>query len=190
MAIIQGTGLPIIHEHEATGELATLYEEIRRVLQRPTVPNYLLALGESPPMLKLYWEMVKNFYGTITLPESLIPMIMYTIARSNNCEYCSASHELTCRTLGIDEHTLAALVDDLDSISPERVRAIIEFALRVTHDPKTLRQEDYDRLRQEGITNAEILEVIMIASIATLNDTLADALKIAVDPEIAAALGR
>lgn len=190
MAITEETGLPLIPEHQATGEVAAMYEEIRRVLQSPAVPSYLQALGESPPMLKLYWELVKVFYSTITLPESLVSMILYTIAVSNECKYCSASHELTCRTLGVDESTLAALVNDLGTVSPERVRAIIEFALRVSHDPQTLRHENYDRLRQEGVTDAEILEVIMIAAIGNLNDTLADALKVDVEPEVKAALNR
>ena len=115
-------------------------------------------------------------------------MILYAIAEQNECQYCSASHELTCRTLGIDEETLHKLVNDLPHLSPERIRATIQFALKVARSPKALVREDYDALRAQGVSDEELVEIIQLAAMASSGDVLADALKIEVDPAVSEAL--
>jgi hypothetical protein len=41
-----------------------------------------------------------------------------------------------------------------------------------------------------GVTDAEIVEIVMIAAVAVLSDIIADALKIEVDPMVLQMLGR
>jgi uncharacterized peroxidase-related enzyme len=182
--------LPRVEETEATGVVGRIYAEIKREWQTPFVPNAFKALAVSPAALTISWEMFSSFYRNTTFPQSLFSMILYTIAKSGNCTYCSANHELTCRTLGIDEETLDALVKDLGNVSPERIRVIIEFALKAAHDPKSLVGEDYQRVRDVGVTDAEMVELILIAGFGVFGDTMADALKIEVEPETTRALGR
>jgi AhpD family alkylhydroperoxidase len=117
-------------------------------------------------------------------------MILFAIAQRNHCEYCSAGHELTCRTLGIDEATLTALVEDLGNVSPQRIRAIIEFAVKVSRNPQGLVERDYERVLEQGATEAELVEIILLAAAGNLGDTLADALKIDVEPMVKEALER
>ena len=119
-----------------------------------------------------------------------LSMILFIIAESRNCEYCSAYNGMTCRTLGIDEATISALVEDLESVSPQRIREIIKFTLKVSHDPHGLLAEDYERVRDSGVTDQELVEIIQIASLANYTNTLTDALKIDVDPVVSATLGR
>ena len=83
-----------------------------------------------------------------------------------------------------------ALVEDLTQVYPQRVRAIIEFAVKASHNPQSLVREDYERVRAQGITDEELVEIILIAAMGKYLDTLADALKIEVEPMIAQALGR
>jgi uncharacterized peroxidase-related enzyme len=184
------SGLPLIEEDEATDEVAQIYAEAKREMQVPFVPNFMKAVAISPAALAIQWNAYRAFLQYTTLPQSLTAMIHYTIARSNHCEYCSAGNELTCRTLGIDEETLAALVEDLGNVSPKRIQAIIEFALKVAHDPRGLVAEDYDRVRDQGVTDEELVEIVLIAAYGNFGDTVADSLKIKVDAPVAEALGR
>ncbi|MBE0688519.1 MAG: hypothetical protein IH587_00175, partial [Anaerolineae bacterium] len=138
MASNNSTGLPIIEESEATGETARIYAEVKRELQLPLMPNSIKAIAPSQGMLTTYWTMYRSFRQMTTFPESLLSMILYTIAEINHCKYCSATNELTCRQLGIDEDTLKALVDDLGNVSPDRLRATINFALKAASDPQGL----------------------------------------------------
>lgn len=184
------SNLPMIEEQDATGQVALIYADAKRELQLPIIPNAMKALAGSPTALTIYWNMIRGFYQHSTLPQSLVSMILYTIAERGNCQYCSATHELTCRTLGIDETTLSALAQDLSHVSPQRVRAIIEFAERAAHAPKSLQAEDFDRVRAEGVTDEELVEIIQIAALGVYSDILADSLKIEVDATVAQALGR
>jgi uncharacterized peroxidase-related enzyme len=117
-------------------------------------------------------------------------MISYCIPTAKECTYCAANGELFCRTLGIDEETLKMLAQDLGNISPKRVQAIIQFALKCALDPQQLAAEDYDRVRDQGVSDEEIVEIIFIAAIANFSDTLADALKIEVDEMVSQVLGQ
>ena len=182
--------LPMVEEHEATDNVAETYAEIKREMQVPVVPNILKALAVSPEALSIAWGAYRGLLENWTLPQSLVPMILYTIAETGNCEYCSAKNELTCRSLGIDEETLSALVTDLGSVSPRRVAAIIGFAVKTAHNPQSLAPEDYERVREQGVTDAEIVEIIHVAALGKYFDILADAMKVQVDPIIADALGR
>jgi uncharacterized peroxidase-related enzyme len=182
--------LPMIEEEDATSEVARIYAEIKRDMQLPIVPNIMKALAVSPAALAMYWDFSRSMFQHATLPQSLTSMILYTIAETGKCEYCSAVHELTCRTLGIDEETLSALVEDLGNVSPQRIRVIIEFALKASYDPQSLVAEDYERVREQGVTDEELVEIIMVAAIGKYRDTLADALKIEVESMVSEALGR
>lgn len=184
------SGLTMIEEDEAPPEIAHMYAEVKRDLQVPIVPNAWKALAISPAALATDWALTRTFSQHTTLPESLVSMIRYTIAEVGNCQYCSAGNEFLCRRLGVDEETLSALVEDLDRVSPRRVRVIIEFALKVAHHPQSLVAEDYQRVRDQGVTDEELVEIIFVAAMARYADTLADALKIEVDPMVAEALGR
>jgi uncharacterized peroxidase-related enzyme len=185
----QSNNLPMIDENEAAGEVADIYDQVKREFQIPIVPNIMKALAASPVALKMFWSLVR-LMEDLTLPQSLVAMITYTIATKNECEYCSVNNELTCRTLGVDEVTLAQLVEDLGNVKPERVRAIIEFALMVATHPKALTPDDYERLREQGVTDEEIVEIVMVAAVSVQGDILADTLKIEVEPMVKEALGR
>ena len=184
------SGIPMIEEDEATDEVAEIYAEIKRDMQLPFVPNFMKAVAISPAALTIQWHSFRSFIQHTTMPQSLVAMIHFTIAKSNHCQYCSANNELTCRTLGIDEETLTKLVEDLGNVSPKRIRAIIEFSLKVAHDPRGLVAEDYDRVREQGVTEEELVEIILLAALGNLGDTMADALKVKVDAPVAEALGR
>jgi uncharacterized peroxidase-related enzyme len=183
-------GLIMVEEADASAEVAALYDDIKRTMQTPSIPNGAKAIAVSPAALTIFWNMLRSFYQHLTLPQSLVSMILFTIAEKNHCKYCSATNELTCRTLGVDEETLSVLVNDLGSVSPERLQAIIEFAVKVAKFPQSLEARDYDKVRNQGVSDAELVEIILVAATGNYNDTLADALKIEVEMPVAEALGR
>lgn len=182
--------IPMVEEDEAADEVAEIYAAIKREMQIPFVPNMMKTFGASPSALTMYWEMNRIYFEHMSIPQSLAAMIGYTVAEHSNCVYCSAGNEMTCRTLGVDEATLANLAKDLGNVNPRRVRAIIIFALKVAKDPQGLTADDYDKVREHGVTDEDILEIILVTAVAVMADTIADALKIQVEPMIVEALGR
>lgn len=182
--------ISMVEENEASPEVAELYDTIKRELQTPFVPNMIKTLGASPAALAIHMGMFQALVAHLTLPFSLFAMIGYTVAEYANCEYCGVNNELMCRTLGIDEETLAQVAHDLGNVNPERVRVIIQFSIKMSRDPQSITNEDFDSMREFGVTDEEILEIIIVAAHAVSADIIADTLKVPVETEVYAALGR
>ena len=128
MRYLPVSGFPVIDPEDADSELARHYQEVQRETDLPFVPSWAKLTLVSPNSMEIYMEMYRAFKRYITLPDALVPMILYTIATARDCTYCSAANELYCRTLGVDEETLEKMANDLGNVSPRRLRAIIEFA--------------------------------------------------------------
>jgi uncharacterized peroxidase-related enzyme len=182
--------IPMVEEHEATGQVAELFDTVKRELQMPNVPNMIKTLGRSPAALAMHIGMFQAMNANLTIPHSLVSMISYTVAEYANCEYCSANNELLCRILGFDEETLAQVAQDLGNVNPERVRVIIQFSVKMSKEPQSVTPEDFDRMREFGVSDAEILEIVVVAAHAVSADLIADTLKVPVESGVYAALGR
>ena len=181
--------LPLVEENEASGQVAEVYDNIKQVMEIPFVPNIDKAMAAAPNALSGSWDVLRQVFLQTSLPMSLASMIMFSIATAKKCQYCSAVHQVTCTTLGVEEDTLAALQDDLSAVAPERVQAIVKFAQKCAMDPQGLTAENYDAVRAQGMSDAEIIEVITLAALGNYLDTLADALKVPVDSVFRDALG-
>ena len=190
MKYLRESNLHPVEEAEATGDVAQIYADIKQDLNIPFVPYMMTTVAVSPASAAAAWGLYGNFVRQTTLPRALQAMILYTVAESRDCAYCSAQNEFACRTLGVDDQTLSALVNDLDNVSPQRIQAIIAFALKVSHSPADVDAQDYERLREMGITDEEIVDIAVNAAMATFFDILADTFKVEVEPVIAEGLGR
>jgi uncharacterized peroxidase-related enzyme len=173
-----------IEEGQATAEVAEIYDGIKKALQVPEVPNIDKVLAHSPPALKATTALLGELYMGSSLPQPVIAMLLYSISLARSCQYCSSFHRLTCRMVGVDEAMLAAVGNDLGSVTPERIQAIVSFGLKSAMSTNDLTQADYDKLRDMGISDSEIVEIVALAGLGVYLNIVADALKIDVDDMI------
>ena len=108
--------LPVMDEEAATGEIAETFDEIRTFLDVPSVGLMNLTAANSPATLISGTRLFVEFFKQTTLPPPLIFMIHYAIASAKNCAYCSARFKAACRSAGVDEETLEALVTDINAV--------------------------------------------------------------------------
>ena len=172
------SNVPLVEEETAIGEVAETYNKIKSFLGTPSVSIAHMAAANSPAVLAIAADIFINFMEQTVLPHPLLFMIHYTISHAKQCACCLANYKQACQSVGIDDATLGALIDDLDSVAPQRTQDIIRFAVKCAMEPLTLTGEDYDNLRNEGITDQELVEITFWAGYAMLNDTWADALKL------------
>jgi hypothetical protein len=169
--------LPVMEEETATGAIAEIFDEIRTVEGVPSVGIANLAAAGSLATLLSGTRLLHDFIQRATLPPPLLFMIHYTISATKNCKCCSAAFKTACRSVGVDEEMLEALVSNLDVVNPKRTQEIIKFAVKCALNPLGLVEADYDRVREQGISDEELMEIIGWAALAMYNDTLADAMK-------------
>jgi len=190
MQTLPVSDFPVVQPEDADPELSKLYDVVRQETGLPVIPNWATALASSPGSLRIYLEMYRAFHQHITLPQTIVPMILYAVATARNCTYCSLTNESYCRTLGVEEETLDMMANDLDNVSPERLRAIIQFSVRCALEPQMLTPEDYESVRDQGINDDELAQIIFLSALANFNDTLADSFKMEVESHVLEALGR
>lgn len=189
MSYLPMSQLPMTEEQQANGDVAQVFNDIQREMEIPFVPNIFKALAGSPFALTGTWDLMRNVYLESSLPMSLKAMILYAISAAHKCQYCSAVHQVTCKTVGVNEETLAALGRDLGALNPERVKKIVNFAVKCADDAVNLTEADYNQIRDQGIRDEELMEIIALAALGNYLDTLADALKIEVDAVFTQTLG-
>ena len=178
----------MIAESEATAEVAAIYDDIKRTTNAPIVGNLYRAMAASPNVLKGFWEAQKLMAMETSLPASLCEMILMAIAASKDCTYCHAAHKLGCVSVGVDMDTVNALEGDLAGLTPRRVQAIIQFSIKCAKQPQELVAADYQAVRDQGVSDDELVEIIGLAALGNAADTLADAMKVDVDDMITQAL--
>jgi uncharacterized peroxidase-related enzyme len=119
-------------------------------------PEYLKAkLGST----KVLWQM-----GELTLPE--IQHVGILVSKANGCPYCTAAF---CTILNYGLDTPEGYVQELlaggsDAVGERRLKTILDFALKVNRDPKSVSDEDVDGLRSIGLGDKGIVQLVHLVS--------------------------
>jgi len=138
-------------------------------------------LAQSPQALKATVAMLGELFMGSSLPQPIVSMLLYSISLARRCQYCSSMHRLTCRMVGVDETMLSAVGNNLGSVTPERVQAIVAFGIKAAMSSADLTEADYDKLRDMGISDSEIVEIVALSGLGVYLDIVAESLKIEVD---------
>jgi len=182
--------LPIIREEDASSEVVEIYKDIKRGFQIPFIPNFFKAQASSPQVLSTTWQAVKGILvNGKHVPRTIKEMIFVAIAGTRQCNYCEAAHLAFCKVLGVDEATRNTLINALDRLVPKSTQDIVKFATKVATDPTHLVDQDYEIVKQHGVSDAELMEIIAMASLAMYATIIADALKIDIDKDFQEILG-
>ena len=116
-------------------------------------------------------------------------------ARVLRSSYCSLAHGkvLAEQFLGA-ERTIALATGAVDALDPLDAE-IVRFATLVTREPASVTASDMERLRALGLSDEEILDVVLAAAARCFFSTVLEALGVqpdpayrALDPELRAAL--
>lgn len=65
----------------------------------------------------------------------------------------------------------------------ERQRAMLAFSEKLTHTPWEMKEADVVELRRHGLSDEQILAVVLVAAFFNIATRLADALGIELDPQ-------
>ena len=130
------------------------------------VPNHFLVEMNFPEYLKaklgstkVLWQM-----GELEMPE--IQHVGILVSRANGCPYCTGAF-CTILNYGLDtaEDYVRSLVEEgVDVVQGDRLKTILEFALKVNDDPKSVTDADIEQLRAVGLTDKGIVQLIHLVS--------------------------
>ena len=170
-----------IERDEATEDLLEFYNELVEIAGG--VPNIVKLSSLKLPAMQaaqsLYQSVLYHDSGLTMLEKEMVATLVSAI---NGCAYCVAHHGAAVTELSGSPH-LASWVSFAYQQAEigERAHAMLRFADKLTRDPGAMARSDADALRDVGLDDESILDLVSL--IAYFNFTNRVATALGVDPE-------
>jgi uncharacterized peroxidase-related enzyme len=166
-------------------QLASLYSEITESGLGGRAPlNWFTAQAERPDLLAVTWGLTKGVLLQGQLPPTVKQMILVKVSSHNQCRYCTALHTSALEAMGVPEEVIDSVTTDLSLAQvPPPQRAMLEFAMKVAREPKSVTDEDFQNLHELGLSEGETMEVAMMGAFANFVNTWADVSGIPIEGE-------
>ena len=151
--------LDVVSLESATPEQIAVLEESH---PKAKVSDYYLFLVHQPEVLKQRSVAFNAImYAPGGMPRAERELGATVVSRMNGCVYCASVHaqrfeQLAKRTDAIIE----VLNDPRTAGTSERERAIVQFSIALTNAPDALAPADIQALKDVGLTELEILDLM------------------------------
>jgi len=140
------------------------------------VPNVFLVLAHRPDEFRAFFAyhdaLLEKESG---LTKAEMEMIVVATSNDNGCQYCVVAHGAILRIraknpLIADQVAVNYLKAD---ITP-RQKAMLDFAMKVSNDSKSIRGEDFGPLRHHGFSDEDIWDIAGITAFFALSNRMAN----------------
>jgi len=102
----------MVDDASASPAAKEVFDDIRQSRNTDYVNNIWRTLAVHPPMLKRFWNYMKEVMLKESRLDSLTKEYIYlAVSMTNNCEYCIHSHIAAARKKGMDDEMLSELVE-------------------------------------------------------------------------------
>jgi uncharacterized peroxidase-related enzyme len=167
------TFIETIPEAEATGAVAEMYELDRRVFS--DLPNFTQAFSLRPEVYAAWRHLNTTIKASMDLRRYELATV--AAARRLGSSYCMLAHGSILMDKFLEPDAVRALADDFRAAELEPADlAVMELADKVAQDATSVTQADVDRLRDLGLTDREILDVVVAAAARCFFSKTLDAL--------------
>jgi len=159
--------LPTLDPAAATGKTKSLFAGIEARLGM--VPNMIRVLANSPAALESYLALNSALdRGKLGAP--LRERVALAVAEANGCGYCLAAHSAIGQMVGLAE---SELVDArLARAEDTKTDAALKFARVLVENRGRVSDEDLDRVRAAGYSDAEITGLVAEVALNLLTNYL------------------
>jgi uncharacterized peroxidase-related enzyme len=174
------TFIETVPEAEATGAVAEMYDADREAFAG--LPNFTQAFSLRPEVYAAW----RHLNGAIKANMDLRRYELATVAaaRRLRSSYCTLAHGSVLMAKFLEPTSVRALVDDFRTADLEPAElAVMKLADKVADDATSVTQADIDQLRSLGLTDNEILDVVLAAAARCFFSKTLDALGVEPDPK-------
>jgi uncharacterized peroxidase-related enzyme len=175
-----------VAEDAATEGLAGYYQQLRHGWG--FLPNFAGAFSYRPDVAQA-WNTLNTTIRN-GMDRRRFELATIAAARALRSTYCTAAHSMFLRDACSDEQTLHLIAQAPDGhlLDPQD-RAIYQFAAKVATDAASVQQTDVDHLREVGLSDADIADVVYAAAARSFFTRVLDGLGAQLDLETARTLG-
>jgi uncharacterized peroxidase-related enzyme len=172
-----------VPEDQATGAVAAMYQTDRQVFG--DLPNLTKGFSLRPDVYAAW----RQLNGAIKSNMDLRRYELATLAAAGRLRssYCALAHGSILLDKFLSPEGIQAIVGDGDDAAglDDVDAAVVELADKVARDATSVTQADVDRLRSLGLTDADILDVVLAAAVRCFFSKALDGLGVEADAKYA-----
>ena len=147
------------------------------------LPNLLGVLANAPAALETYQTV-----GAINARTGLSPaereVVQITAAARNGCGFCAAGHTALARNKLRMPAELVEALRKTEALSDPRLNALARFTLAVMDKKGRVSDHELEAFLEAGYTRANVLEVVLGVSLATLCNYANNLAQTPINPEL------
>lgn len=151
--------LDVVTLENATPEQVSVLEESH---PKAKTSDYYLFLVRQPEILRQRSAAFNAImYAPGGMPRAERELSTTVVSRINGCVYCASVHAQRFEQLAKRNDVIREVFDDPRTAgTTEREKAIAQFSIALTEKPGDVRPEQLQALRDVGLTDAEMLDLI------------------------------
>jgi uncharacterized peroxidase-related enzyme len=138
------------------------------------VPNYAKVFTDRPDIMDLWANLLAGIRGHVE--SRRFELVTFAAALELGNSYCSLAHGRVLREKFLSGDEISALAAGDHRVFSEAEVAMMELARKVVADSSSVTHEDVERLRQSGLGEKEIFDVVAVAAARCFFAKLVDAL--------------
>jgi len=120
---------------------------------------------EASSCIDRWHEIVMRGESPLTVTEREL-IVAYT-SRLNGCALCAGVHVLVAEQFGIEQGTVEAIIDDIDTAPiDKKLRPLLRYAKKLTQEPVKMTQADADAVFAAGWSEQALHDLINIICMA------------------------
>lgn len=141
------------------------------------VPNVLQAYAFDAVKLQAFIDMVDDLMlGDSGLSKLEREMIAVAVSAVNHCHYCLTAHGAAVRQRAKDPEVGETVAQNYRAAElPERQKAMLDFAVKLTEHPDKIEEADRAALRRAGFGDRDIWDIAAVAGFYNMSNRIAAA---------------
>ena len=159
---------------DVKGEVKEIFKEVESAFGTVTEGISLWAFNSKA--LKFQWESIKEQMNSDKDTQKMYTLIRYLVSEKNHCKYCiGLNGSMLINMYGMSEEELKEVPNDFSiaKLTPKN-QMLLEFALRSINEPQSIQQKDIELLHSLGLSDVEIFNLVLTASMMLVVNTLFD----------------
>ncbi|MFP5330947.1 MAG: carboxymuconolactone decarboxylase family protein [Acidimicrobiia bacterium] len=170
-----------VPENEAPSEVADHYSADRATWG--FLPEFSEVFSHHPDAYAAWKQLITAIRGQMDTRRC--ELVTLAAARTMRSSYCSTAHGKILADRWYGHDGVLRIVSDHRSADLDEVDvAVMDFAARIAADPTSTTAKDVQRLRDVGLSERDILDVVLATAARCFFATVVESLAAGPDPEL------
>ncbi len=127
----------------------------------------------TAPLMALHDEILRDETSPLSLAER--ELIAALVSGLNACQFCFGAHKTMAMAFGIDEKTITAMVEDIDSAPvDDRLKPLLHYVRKLTLTPSKMTQSDADAVFAAGWEEDALHDAVLVCALFNFMNRILD----------------